>query len=102
MLIFLSRSQAACRVLIVLHDSPHSPSTSPRSIASIIGDALDSVFNLDTRIFRTLGPLFASAAEFELTGQRSALPSPLEEPLRWKYQLVGNYHLNGIAPGRTA
>jgi len=46
--------------------------------------------------------LFASAAEFELTGQRSVLPSPLEEPLRWKYQLVGNYHLNGIAPGRTA
>jgi hypothetical protein len=43
--------------------------------------------------------LFASAAEFELTGQRSALPSPLEEPLRWKYQLVGNYHLNGVAPG---
>ena len=30
-----------------------------RHFSSIIGDTLDSVFNLDTRIFRTLGPLFA-------------------------------------------
>lgn len=30
-----------------------------RHFSSIVGDALDSVFNLDTRIFRTLGPLFA-------------------------------------------
>ena len=29
-----------------------------RHFSSIIGDTLDSVFNLDTRIFRTLGPLF--------------------------------------------
>lgn len=43
--------------------------------------------------------LFASAAEFELTGQRTALAPTLEDPLRWKYQIVGNYHLNGVAPG---
>jgi len=30
-----------------------------RHFSSIVGDTLDSVFNLDTRIFRTLGPLFA-------------------------------------------
>lgn len=30
-----------------------------RHFSSIVGDFLDSVFNLDTRIFRTLGPLFA-------------------------------------------
>lgn len=30
-----------------------------RHFSSIVGDALDSVFNLDTRVFRTLGPLFA-------------------------------------------
>src|SRR6478672_42384 len=30
-----------------------------RHFSSIAGDTLDSVFNLDTRIFRTLGPLFA-------------------------------------------
>jgi hypothetical protein len=30
-----------------------------RHFSSIIGDTLDSVFNLDTRILRTLGPLFA-------------------------------------------
>lgn len=38
----------------------------------------------------------ASNAEFELTGQRTELPSTLDDPLRWKYQLVGNYYLNGV------
>ncbi|AZF22076.1 MULTISPECIES: acyl-CoA dehydrogenase [unclassified Pseudomonas] len=38
----------------------------------------------------------ASNAEFELTGQRTALPSSVDDPLRWKYQVVGNYHLNGV------
>ncbi|MBK5477989.1 acyl-CoA dehydrogenase [Pseudomonas sp. 13B_2.1_Bac1] len=40
--------------------------------------------------------LFASATEFELTGQRTALPPSLDDPLRHKYQVVGNYHLNGV------
>jgi len=38
----------------------------------------------------------ASNAEFELTGQRTALLSSLDDPLRTKYQIVGNYHLNGV------
>ncbi len=38
----------------------------------------------------------ASNAEFELTGQRTELPPTLDEPLRWKYKIVGNYHLNGV------
>ncbi|MCO7572830.1 acyl-CoA dehydrogenase [Pseudomonas chlororaphis] len=37
-------------------------------------------------------------AEFELTGQRSPQPQALHDPLRWKYQLVGNYRLNGALP----
>ncbi|KRP61360.1 hypothetical protein [Pseudomonas trivialis] len=37
-----------------------------------------------------------SNAEFELTGQRTALPSTLDDPLRHKYRIVGNYHLNGV------
>ncbi|RBJ86093.1 acyl-CoA dehydrogenase [Pseudomonas sp. MWU12-2534b] len=37
-------------------------------------------------------------AEFELTGQRSPQPQSLHDPLRWKYQLVGNYRLNGVLP----
>lgn len=40
--------------------------------------------------------LFASNTEFELTGQRTAQPSTLDDPLRRKYQVVGNYHLNGV------
>ncbi|UMZ14569.1 acyl-CoA dehydrogenase [Pseudomonas sp. MPFS] len=43
--------------------------------------------------------LVAGNAEFELTGQRSPQPSTLHDPLRWKYQLIGNYRLNGVAPG---
>lgn len=38
----------------------------------------------------------ASLAEFELTGQRTVLTSTLDDPLRRKYQVVGNYHLNGV------
>jgi hypothetical protein len=40
--------------------------------------------------------IFASNAEFELTGQRTSLVPSLDDPLRWKYQVVGNYHLNGV------
>ncbi|UVE48111.1 acyl-CoA dehydrogenase [Pseudomonas chlororaphis] len=42
--------------------------------------------------------LAVSHAEFELTGQRSPLPAALDEPLRWKYPLIGNYRLNGVVP----
>ena len=40
----------------------------------------------------------ASNAEFELTGQRTALPGSLHDPLRWKLQVIGNFRLNGIHP----
>ena len=42
--------------------------------------------------------LAASNAEFELTGQRSPQLGALQDPLRWKYQLIGNYRLNGVLP----
>ncbi|KAA0947742.1 acyl-CoA dehydrogenase [Pseudomonas sp. ANT_H14] len=45
--------------------------------------------------------LAASNAEFELTGQRTALPPSLDDPLRWKYQIVGNYRLNNVVPPRV-
>ena len=40
----------------------------------------------------------AGNAEFELTGQRTPQPQALQDPLRWKYQLIGNYRLNGVLP----
>lgn len=52
----------------------------------------------EARIAADEALLAASAAEFELTGQRTALPPTLDDPLRVKYQIVGNYHLNGVAP----
>ncbi|MHC8309414.1 acyl-CoA dehydrogenase [Pseudomonas sp. GT1P32] len=39
-----------------------------------------------------------SDAEFELTGQRTVLPGSLQDPLRWKLHLIGNFRLNGIHP----
>jgi alkylation response protein AidB-like acyl-CoA dehydrogenase len=39
-----------------------------------------------------------SNAEFELTGQRTVLPGSLDDPLRWKLHLIGNFRLNGIHP----
>ena len=39
-----------------------------------------------------------SNAEFELTGQRTALPGSPDDPLRWKLHLIGNFRLNGIHP----
>ena len=35
MLIFFAFTQSMCRALTVLHDSPHMPVTSPRSMASV-------------------------------------------------------------------
>ena len=51
-----------------------------RHFSSIIGDALDSVFNLDTRIFRTLGPLFAKPGHITreyFEGRRVRYVSPV-------------------------
>jgi len=41
-----------------------------------------------------------SSAEFELTGQRTVLPGSLQDPLRWKLHLIGNFRLNGIHPAK--
>ncbi|MNG07066.1 MULTISPECIES: acyl-CoA dehydrogenase [unclassified Pseudomonas] len=43
-----------------------------------------------------------SDAEFELTGQRTVLPGSLQDPLRWKLHLIGNFRLNGIHPAKFA
>lgn len=43
-----------------------------------------------------------SDAEFELTGQRTVLPGSLQDPLRWKLHLIGNFRLNGIRPVQLA
>ena len=43
-----------------------------------------------------------SDAEFELTGQRTVLSGSLQDPLRWKLHLIGNFRLNGIHPAKFA
>src|SRR4249919_1945025 len=51
-----------------------------RHFSSILGDFLDSVLNIDARIFRTLGPLFTRPAYLSLeyfAGRRVRYVSPV-------------------------
>lgn len=65
----------------------------------------------ESKIFSTETALLASNKLFELAGTRSVLAShnldrhwrnarthTLHDPVRWKYAILGNYHLNGINP----
>ncbi|AZF06084.1 acyl-CoA dehydrogenase [Pseudomonas sp. R5-89-07] len=54
------------------------------------------VASTEAQIAAAQALIAASNAEFELTGQRTALPSSVDDPLHRKYQIVGNYHLNGV------
>ncbi|KTC49982.1 acyl-CoA dehydrogenase [Pseudomonas fluorescens ABAC62] len=54
------------------------------------------VATIEAQIAAAEALIAASNAEFELTGQRTEVPATLDDPLRWKYQQVGNYHLNGV------
>ena len=51
-----------------------------RHFSSIVGDFVDSVFNIDARVFRTLGPLFARPGYLSLQyfeGHRVRFVSPV-------------------------
>lgn len=65
----------------------------------------------ESKIFSTETALLASSKLFELAGTRSVLSEhnldrhwrnarthTLHDPVRWKYAILGNYHLNGINP----
>lgn len=65
----------------------------------------------ESKIFSTETSLLASSKLFELAGTRSVLAEnnldrhwrnarthTLHDPVRWKYAILGNYHLNGINP----
>lgn len=65
----------------------------------------------ESKIFSTETALAASSRLFELAGTRSVLSEhnldrhwrnarthTLHDPVRWKYAIIGNYHLNGINP----
>jgi len=65
----------------------------------------------ESKIFSTETSLLASSKLFELAGTRSVLAEhnldrhwrnarthTLHDPVRWKYAIIGNYHLNGINP----
>ena len=65
-------------------------------LASGTDDIEVSIAEAESRLASAEALSTASNAEFELTGQRTALPSTVDDPLRTKYQIVGNYHLNGV------
>lgn len=65
----------------------------------------------EAKIFSTETALLASSKLFELAGTRSVLAPhnldrhwrnarthTLHDPVRWKYAILGNYHLNGVNP----
>ncbi len=65
----------------------------------------------EAKIFSTELSLLASSRLFELAGTRSVLAEhnldrhwrnarthTLHDPVRWKYAIIGNYHLNGVNP----
>ena len=77
--------------------------------------AASSIAVAEAKVLTTEAALLATNKLFELAGTRSTLAEfmldrhwrnarthTLHDPVRWKYQAVGNYHLNGIAPPRHA
>jgi SfnB family sulfur acquisition oxidoreductase len=65
----------------------------------------------ESKIFSTETALLAGSKLFELAGTRSVLEQhnldrhwrnarthTLHDPVRWKYAILGNYHLNGVNP----
>lgn len=65
----------------------------------------------ESKIFSTETSLLATNKLFELAGTRSTLAEhaldrhwrnarthTLHDPVRWKYAIIGNYHLNGVRP----
>ncbi|KGW46362.1 SfnB family sulfur acquisition oxidoreductase [Burkholderia pseudomallei] len=69
----------------------------------------------EAKVLTTEIALLASEKLFELAGTqatlaehgldrhwRNARTHTLHDPVRWKYHLVGNYYLNGVAPARHA
>ena len=77
--------------------------------------AASSIAVAEAKVLTTEAALLATNKLFELAGTRSTLAKfmldrhwrnarthTLHDPVRWKYQAVGNYHLNGTAPPRHA
>ncbi|AKA25037.1 acyl-CoA dehydrogenase [Pseudomonas chlororaphis] len=79
-------------VAAALHERAQALRTGAGDVAEI------GVARAEALIAARQALLAASDAEFELSGQRSPLPAALDEPLRWQYQLIGNYRLNGVVP----
>lgn len=72
-----------------------------------------SVVVAEAKVLTTEVALLAGEKLFELAGTQSTLAEhnldrhwrnarthTLHDPVRWKYHLVGNYHLNGVNPAR--
>ena len=74
----------------------NSAPTSPLSMA-IRGQRNEVV-----RTLIELGGTQATLEEHNLDRHwRNARTHTLHDPVRWKYHVVGNYHLNGVTPPRS-
>ena len=97
------------------------------ALLDIAGDAIDTAISTENeqdivnatlavaeaKVLTTEIALLASNKLFELAGTRSTLAEfnldrhwrnarthTLHDPVRWKYHIIGNYHLNGVQPPR--
>lgn len=74
-----------------------------------------TLLTAESKVLTTEIALLAANKLFELSGTRSTLSElnldrhwrnarthTLHDPVRWKYNLVGNYYLNGVALPRHA
>lgn len=88
-----------------------------RALANPTEDSVTeaTLLTAESKVLTTEIALLAANKLFELSGTRSTLSElnldrhwrnarthTLHDPVRWKYNLVGNYYLNGVALPRHA
>jgi SfnB family sulfur acquisition oxidoreductase len=87
--------------------SSAEPSAEAMAAASIaVAEAKAMVTESSLVITNKLFELAGTSATLEKHGLdrhwRNARTHTLHDPVRWKYQAIGDYHLNGIAPARRS
>jgi SfnB family sulfur acquisition oxidoreductase len=83
-------------------NSPSDASVAAASIAVATAKAATTTIALEaaSTLFELGGTRTTLAGQYYDRHWRNARVHTLHDPVRWKYHVVGNYHLNGVAPPR--
>jgi SfnB family sulfur acquisition oxidoreductase len=95
------------RAADIVDKSSAAPSAEAMALASIaVAEAKAMVTESSLAITNKLFELAGTSATLEKHGLdrhwRNARTHTLHDPVRWKYQAIGNYYLNGVAPARRS